>query len=109
MFHMLSCFDLESSSTIDEFQQSLTRFVAHLRERDAVVSVGAIGRRQKHPIMDTDNERSQEFYFILSFRDRNQCDHAVSLIAPHQEPEESIHIAVTSRMTNGVFICWEDV
>lgn len=109
MFHMLSCFDLEPGTTIGEFQESIVRFTALLQQRKAVESVGKIGRRQKHPIMDTDDERDHEYYLIMTFRDREQCDFAVSLITPHTEPEESVHNAVSAGIVNGLFVCWEDL
>ena len=109
MFHMLSCFDLKPSVTIDEFQQSIAKFTTHMQELGAVESISSIGRRQRHPIMDTDNDRDHEYFFILSFRDRDQCDRAVDYILPHEEPDETIHNAVSSKIANPIFICWEDL
>ncbi len=109
MFHMLNCFDLKSGVTIDDFQQSLTRFTSHMRELGVVESMSPIGRRQRHPIMDTDSERDQEYFFILSFRDRDQCDRSIDFITPQSEPQESIHNAIQSKIENAIFICWEDI
>ena len=109
MFHMLSCFDLRSGVTIDEFRQSLDALTKHLQDIDLVHSTGPVGRRQRHPIMDTDSERDHEYFFIMSFRDRAQCDRAVDYIQPRQEPGNSIHEAVYSKIAEPVFICWEDL
>ena len=109
MFHMLTCFNLKPEITIDDFRQAIANFTAHLVNNDLVQSTGPIGRRQRHPVMDTDSERDHEYYFIMSFRDRAQCDRAVAYILPHEEPGESIHEAVYSSVKKPIFICWEDL
>jgi hypothetical protein len=109
MFHMLTCFDLEPEASLDEFREALARFTRHMKDIDLVERTGPIGRRQRHPIMDTDDERDHEYYFIMSFRDRFQCDRAVEYILPRKQPVESIHSAVHTRVKDPIFICWEDV
>ncbi len=109
MFHMLTCFNLEPAISIDEFRQSLADFAAHLKEIDLVHSTSPIGRRHRHTIMDTDAERDHQYYVIVSFRDRAQCDRAVEYVLPHEEPVESMHRAVYSNVKDAIFICWEDI
>ena len=109
MFHMLTCFNLKPEISMDAFLQPLTEFTAHLRDIALVHSTGPIGRRQRHPIMDTDSERDLEYYFIMSFQNRAQCDRAVEYILRHKEPAESIHKAVYSSIKDPIFICWEDL
>ena len=109
MFHMLTCFNLNPEISIDQFCQSLADFSAHLKEIDLVHSTGPVGRRQSDTIMDTDTERDHEYYVIVSFRDRAQCDRAVEYVLPHKEPVESIHKAVYSTVKDPIFICWEDL
>ena len=109
MFHMLTCFNLNPEISINQFRQSLADFSAHLKEIDLVHSTGPVGRRQSDTIMDTDTERDHEYYVIVSFRDRAQCDRAVEYVLPHKEPVESIHKAVYSTVKDPIFICWEDL
>ena len=109
MFHMLTCFNLNPEISIDQFRQSLADFSAHLKEIDLVHSTGPVGRRQSDTIMDTDTERDHEYYVIVSFRDRAQCDRAVEYVLPHKEPVESIHKRVYSTVKDPIFICWEDL
>ena len=45
----------------------------------------------------------------MSFLDRGQCDRAVSYIQARNEPVESIHQAMWSKISEPVFICWEDI
>lgn len=108
MFHMLSCFNLQPQTSLDTFRQSLADFSAHLKIAELVHSVGPIGRRQRDTIMDTDSERDQEYYLIMSFHDRAQCDRAAEHIFQNEEPAESIHKSVWSLVSDPVFICWED-
>ena len=109
MLHMLSCFNLKPETSIEGFRRSLADFTAHMEKIDLVGSTGPIGRRQRHEIMDTDSERDHEYYFVTSFRDRDQCDRAVEYILRHEEPTESIHRRVHSSVEDPVFICWEDL
>ena len=109
MFHMLTFFDLRPGLSIDEFRQSLTEFTEHLAEIDLVQSMGPIGRRQRHEVMDTDDERDHEYFFTLSFRDRAQCDRSVEYVLRHEEPAESLHNAVYSGVREPIFTCWEDL
>jgi len=109
MFHMLSCFNLENGVSIGEFQNSNAIFLEHMKELDLVQSTGPIGRRNRHPIMDTDQERDQEYFYIMSFLDEKQCNLAVKYIQSHDPAGDSIHRNVSSKIKDFVFICWEDV
>jgi len=106
---MLTCFNLVPETSIDEFRQSLAAFTEHMQEIDLVHSTGPVGRRQTDTIMDTDEERDHEYFFLTNFRDRAQCGRSVEYILPHQEPGESSHKAVYSKVKDPVFICWEDI
>ena len=109
MFHMLSCFDLINGVSIDEFQKSNSIFLKHMRDLELVQSTSPIGRRNKHPIMDTDKERDQEYFYIMSFVDEDQCNLAVKYIQSNDELGDSIHISLSSKIENYSFICWEDI
>lgn len=86
MFHMLSSFDLASEVSIDEFIESNSVFIKHMKEEGLVYSSGPVGRRNRHPRMDTDKARDQEFFYIVSFLDENQCNRAVEYIQIRDEP-----------------------
>jgi len=109
MFHMLTCFNLKPGITTDEFRHSLAEFTQYMQKMDLVHSTGPVGRRQRDTIMDTDDEREHEYFFMTSFRDRVQCDRSVEYILPHEEPGESSHMAVQSKVQDPVFICWQDL
>lgn len=106
MFHMLSCFDLDPDTRLDEFQAQVRKLDAHLRDLGLIDSIGHVGRRQRHEVLDTDTERNHEFFFITSFRDRVQGDRAVAYMYDADDP---LHRAVYSQVRNAVFVCWEDL
>ncbi|MGI9318300.1 MAG: hypothetical protein ACR2QW_13310 [bacterium] len=108
MFHMLSCFDLKPEFALEDFEQSLDGYTAHMHELDFVEGRGPVGLRHKDTIMDTDDERTQNYFMLMHFRDRAQSDMAVDYIKTHQEPGASIHKKVYSKVQNLVFICWQD-
>lgn len=108
MFHMLSSFDLKAGVTVEAFQAANTRFAEYMREHGLLESIGPVGRRHKHPVMDTD-EREQTYYFITTFVDQAQCDASAAFIMARREPGWGIHLAVIEKVENSVFVCWEDV
>jgi hypothetical protein len=105
---MLTSFNLKPGVEIEEFRDALSNYTAHLQSLDLVDSNGPIGRRQANTIMDTD-ERHHQYFVVMSFRDRAQCDRSIDYIIAHEEPGHSIHKAVYSLVTDQVFICWEDL
>jgi hypothetical protein len=105
MFHMLSCFDLGKSETVEQFQVALSAFSEHMKSHDLVQSTSPIGRRCSNTPMDTDSERDYEYYFVTTFIDREQCDKSYEYI----EAGSPIHASVISRVKDAVFICWEDI
>ncbi len=109
MFHMLTCFNLKPEFQIDEFRRVASDFTTLMKDRQLVRSMSPIGRRQSDTILDTDDERDQEYFFIMSFQDRAQSDLAVELILSREEPGTSIHNGVNSMITDQIFICWEDL
>ena len=109
MFHMLTCFNMKPDFQLVDFQQALSAYTEHMRELDLVEGYDPIGMRQTDTIMDTDDERDHKYFTLMHFRDRIQCDEAVDYIKTHQEPGNSIHKEVYSKVQDPVFICWSDI
>lgn len=109
MFHMLTCFNLKRGESIESFRDSLAELTAHLNERDMVQQVGPIGLRQRDTIMDTDEERDHQYFFIMSFADREQCDRSVDYMYRKTEPVESLHRLTYGKVQDPVFISWVDI
>ena len=59
--------------------------------------------------MDTDDERAHQYFFISTFKDRDQCDQAVNYILGHEDPGDAFHKKVYSKVKNQIFICWQDI
>jgi hypothetical protein len=106
---MLTCFDLKPGIEIGAFRAAYLDFVEHMRSIDLVECTGPIGQRQNDTKMDSDAERDHEYFVIMSFRDRAQVDAAYAQLVPHEEPAESAHSAVYSKVQNQIFICWQDM
>jgi len=106
---MLTCFDLKVGVEIGAFRAAYTGFVEYMKSIDLVESTGPIGNRQSDTRMDTDAERKHQYFVIMSFRDRSQVDAAYAHLRPHDEPAESAHNAVYSKVRNQIFICWQDI
>ncbi len=109
MFYMLTCFDLKPEVTIEEFGLSVDAYAQHMKEKNLALSMGPLGQRQRDSSLDTDDERDHQFYFITTFQDRAQSDKARDYILQHEEPVESIHKAMYTKVKNQNFICWQDI
>jgi hypothetical protein len=109
MLHMLSRFNLKPDVLIEDFQKRVDEFTLHLVKLDLIQSTGPIGRRQRHPVMDTDDTCEQEYFFVMSFRDQEQCDRSVEYIYRREKPAETAHKFVFSLVSDPVFTCWEDI
>lgn len=109
MFRMLTCFNLLPGVDVGQFSQSLDDLSEHMRSASLLESMGPIGRRQRHPVMDTDKERDHEYFFIMDFADRDQCDRAVEYMYRQGTEGDVIHRRVYAQIDDPVFICWEDI
>jgi len=109
MFHMLTAFKLAKGATIDEFTDALDVLSEHLVAEDLIVTTGPVGRRQRDTIMDTDDARNHEYFFLMSFRDRAHCDRAVEEMYGKREPTETLHHAAYRLIDDPVFTCWQDL
>ena len=106
---MLTCFDLKSGHSIQEFQHSLAKYTKHMNELDLVEAISSIGLRQSDSILDTDDERKQEYFVTMHFRDRVQSDKAIEHIKSQKEPAKSLHHNAYSITENLIFISWRDI
>lgn len=109
MFRMLTCFNLKPDIGVGRFSVALNALSDHMRSVGLLDSTGPIGRRQRHPVMDTDRERDHDYFFIMAFVDRDQCDRAVEYMYRQDSEGDAIHRQVYAQIDSPVFICWEDV
>lgn len=109
MFHMLSCFDIAPGVDIGDFQAEYMEFVEDMRRLGLVEGTGPLGRRQSDTPMDTDDERTHQYFILMNFRDRAQVDAAYAHMTGHEGPGVEVHKSVYSKIRNPAFICWADV
>ena len=109
MYRMLTFFDLADGVDIADFEKALKALNHHLIDVGLLHSMGNIGRRSSDTPMDTDDERPQEWFFVSTFVDKEQCDRSYAYVKTGEEPGKSIHDEVMTRIRNGIFTCWDDV
>ena len=109
MIHMLSRFNLRSGTTIEKAQAEYALFFENLRAADLAESTGKIGQRVANTPMDTDSVDAQEFYVVMTFRDRAQLDRSYAEIQSGRFAGENAapHNFIKSAIQNAVFTCWE--
>lgn len=108
MFHMHTSFDLIEGAEVAQFAEVWARFLQSLQERDLVHGAGPLARRRSDTPLDTDGERRQGFFVVMSFRDRAQADLAYARIAGRSAPADGLHRAVFALVRDPIFSCWED-
>jgi hypothetical protein len=106
---MLTCFNLKTDETIQEFQSALAELTAHLKSKNLLERVGPIGLRQTDTIMDTDDERDHQYFFIMTFADRAQCDRSVEYMYAGEAPVGTLHQHMYAQIKDPIFISWVDV
>ena len=109
MFNMLSCFNLRSGVSLEDFQSAVETFVEHMQAQSLIVDVSPIGRRCAQTPMDTDDVRDHQFFFTSRFVNKAQCDAAYRYIEAAAPAVASIHGAVMRKVApDAVFICWDE-
>ncbi len=106
---MLSSFDLKPGQDFDDFVADYATFLDDLRAADMIESAGPLSRRVQNSAMDTDMSRTQNYFSLMSFRDRAQLDAAYAHIETRYRPGTDSHLSMYRRLTNTVFLCWEDL
>jgi len=110
MIRMLSRFDLKPGIDLKTFEQHYYDFVERAKKINIAISTDKIGRRISDTPMDTDAEDAQEFYVVMTFRDREQLNHAYEYMenADADPKAAKSHNAVKSYVLNPVFTCWQE-
>ena len=107
MFHMMSCFSLAEGISDEEFSHRHASFVKQCSEAGLIAGSSALGERQAHPVMDTD-QRSFTHCFTLTFADRAHCDAAVKRFYNSDFAERAAHEALFAAISEPEFFCWSD-
>lgn len=105
---MLSYFDLKEGCTFETFKAALDDYSQHMLDMDLIVGIDPVGIRHSDTILDTDDDRDQQYFFLMNFEDVAQSDRAVAHIESATEPAATIHIEMYALIKNARFICWRD-
>ena len=106
--YLHTSFDLTDGISLARYQHALDEFTEAMKSRDLIVDTGPILERCLHPIMDTDEDRSHRYFFVISFTDRKQCDAAVGHIKAADPATDPAHRAIYDDIINPIFSCWVD-
>ena len=108
MLYLHTYFDLSPDVSLEDYQKVLDAFSADMLDRNLIQSTGPIAERCLHPVMDTDEERGHQYFFTMTFTDREQCDAAVSHIKAGNTSSDPVHRAVYKDIICPIFTCWAD-
>ncbi|MEL6647822.1 MAG: DUF6614 family protein [Pseudomonadota bacterium] len=106
--HLLSAFDLRAGVEEDSFADAYHSFVQELYDAGLIIDARPMGRRVPDTPMDTDDTRAQQFFTILTFRDRAHMDAAYAHIEARMRAVTGEHAAMYARTANQIFTCWQD-
>lgn len=106
--YLHSSFDLADGVSLDDYKEVLRDFTASMKSSGLIVDTGPILQRSRHPIMDTDEDRGQQYFFVMTFTDREQCDAAVRHIQAARPGGDPAHRAVYQDIMRPIFSCWVD-
>ena len=109
MIHMLSRFDLKPEVSFEAFRTNYFNFAEQMRTNGLIEATSKIGRRELDTPMDTDDEDAQDYYAIMSFRDRRQLDEAYAYLTNPDVSGAREHTTVHDSILNSVFTCWQDL
>ena len=108
MFHLHTSFDLAADVAINDYRATLNAFATLMQKKGLIVETGPVMERCLHPIMDTDEERGHQYFFVISFTDREQCDAAVRDIQAAHPESDPVHRAIYQDIIRPIFSCWAD-
>jgi len=108
MYCMLSCFNLNPGVTEAEFSKAREEFFVHLCDLDLIDSIGPLCKRDRDTPMDTD-DRLQQYYYLSSFVDKEQCDRSYQYILENQGIKHPLHAAVITKTCDEIFICYAEL
>ncbi len=108
MLHLHSSFNLADGVSLDDYREALREFTRQLQSLGLLVDTGPVLERCRHPVMDTDDERDQQYFFAMTFADREQCDAAVRHIQSADPGTDRAHRAIYQDIIRPIFSCWAD-
>lgn len=109
MIHMLSAFEIKPGEDEAAFGRAYAAFVEDLRAENLIADAGPLGARLADTPMDTDTARRHTHFSVLSFCNRRQLNHAYAWLTHRKGRSAGSHNDMHARITNSVFLCWQDI
>lgn len=106
--YLHSSFDLAEGTSLAQYRAALAEFTAVMKSRNLLVDTGPILERCRHPIMDTDDERGHQYFYVITFSDLEQCNAAVKHIRAADPSTDPAHRAIYGNIIGPIFSCWVD-
>ena len=96
-------FDLKPGVGDLEFSRAMTRFMVHLKEAGKIE-----GWKMTRRKLGFGPKELGDFHVVMETRDLAQLDDAFSTIVTRDEPVESVHFAVNSKVQNLTIALYRD-
>ena len=107
MHYLLSAVKLKSTVSPETFAQTVTELTEYLRSAELISGASAVGKRYRHPIMDTDKD-DLDFFFTISFDTHQQLETSVDYMAGRSGAGAQLHEQLWSQLAQYRFTCWEE-
>ena len=107
MHYQLSAVKLKATVSPETFAQAVTELTDYLQSKQLISGASAVGKRYRHPIMDTDKD-DLDFFFTISFDTRQQLETSVDYLTGRSGAGAQLHEQLWPQLAQYRFTCWED-
>ena len=107
MHYLLSAVKLKPTVSAEAFARTVADLTRYLQGAELISGASAVGKRYRHPIMDTDKD-DLDFFFTLSFDTLQQLEASVEYMAGRSGEGAQLHEQLWSQLARYRFTCWED-
>ncbi len=105
---MLTVMDLREDTSVEEFQEALSRCTQALIEAKLLLDCSGLMLRNTKTILDTD-DRSQRFSFTMRFHNEAQAKAAIKALGQPAGLVAECHLTLQRLSENQIFSYWEDI
>ena len=107
MHYLLSAVKLKPTVPPETFAQTVAELTDYLQSAELISGASAVGKRYRHPIMDTDKD-DLDFFFTISFDSHQQLETSVDYMTGRSGAGAQLHEQLWSQLAQYRFTCWAD-
>lgn len=107
-YHMLFSFNLAEGVSASDIARELRRFDAEMVGLGLMEATSPLGKRHRHPVLDTATGNPHEFFAKMRFRDLAQANAAVTLFQSDGIGAVAPHVRLIRMTRDAIFLCFED-